>query len=238
MKGRIIVALDVQNRSDLDRLIGELAGRASIVKVGMELFYSEGPQVVQDLLAKKLDIFLDLKMHDIPNTVGKTAKALTKMGVKIFNLHAAGGADMMKSAVAGIEEALRENTALMKPKLIAVTQLTSTTPEVLKKQILIDHSMEETILSYAALAKECGLDGVVCSPLEVPMIKEKLGAEFLCITPGVRPAGSNTQDQKRITTPAAAIQNGSDYLVIGRPITGAQNVGDAFQNILEEINNA
>lgn len=235
LRDKIIVALDTQDKAELAKLISSLKGHASFVKVGMELYYTFGPQIIRDLKSDGFKIFLDLKIHDIPNTAKKAAKTLTKLGVEIFNFHAAGGPEMLAAGISGIKEALKENSDLKKPLVIAVTQLTSTNQSTLEKHLLINRKLEEVVLSYAKMAKECELNGVVCSPLEVEKIKHNLGPQFLTITPGVRPAGSATSDQKRVTTPAEAIRMGSDYLVIGRPITEAHNPGQAFDNFLKEI---
>lgn len=226
---KIIVALDTSEEETLDFLIKELAGSASFVKVGMELYFSSGPAIIKKLKDSGFKIFLDLKMHDIPTTVARTAKALAKLNVDILNLHAAGGAEMMRQAAQNFKE--YNNTG----KLLAVTHLTSTSDIVLKNEIKIDLPMDEAILSYAKLSKENGVDGVVCSPLEVQMIKNDLGSHFLCVTPGVRLKENESDDQVRIKTPREAIELGSDYLVIGRPITKAKSPKLAFNQILQEI---
>lgn len=226
---KIIVALDTSERKELDFLISELTGTASFLKVGMELYYSFGPKIINELKEKGFKIFLDLKMHDIPTTVARAAKALAKLDVDMLNLHAAGGSEMMKQASHAFKEYNKNGI------LIAVTHLTSTSPEVLKNEIKIELTMDEAILAYAKLSKENGIDGVVCSPLEVKKIKQTLGSNFLCVTPGVRPIGSESHDQVRIKTPMEAINLGSDYLVIGRPITKANSPKQAFQKILEEL---
>jgi orotidine-5'-phosphate decarboxylase len=180
-------------------------------------------------------VFLDLKIHDIPNTARHAAKTITKLGADIINVHAAGGKEMMIGARLGMEEALKENPELERPIIIAVTQLTSTDQNVLKSDIWIDKPLKDTIVHYAKMTKEAGLDGVVCSPLEVKLIKEHIGSDFKCVTPGIRPKGSASQDQKRVTTPKEAFDNGSDYIVVGRAITTAESPRKAFEDIAKEI---
>lgn len=200
------------------------------VKIGMELFYAEGPEIVREIKRRGHKIFLDLKLHDIPNTVGKTMKVLSDLDVDIVNLHAAGGRRMMEEALKGLE---REDGT--RPLLIAVTQLTSTSPEMLHEQLLIPVSIEETIVSYARNARQSGLDGVVCSPLESGMVKEACGDDFLTVTPGVRFADSSKDDQVRITTPAKARELGSDFIVVGRPITQANDPVSAYKYCQKEF---
>lgn len=222
---RIIVALDLQTQDRLLELLAKLP-EASYVKVGMELFYSLGPDLIKRLKDRGLKVFLDLKIHDIPNTAYGAVNALSKLGCDMLNVHCAGGLEMMRRA----REALVGDT-----KLIGVTQLTSIDQEAMNQQLRIHGSVEEVVLHYAALAKEAGLHGVVCSPQEAGIIKSRLGKDFLSVTPGVRPAGSATGDQKRISTPAEAIKAGSDYLVIGRPITRSRDPQQVFNEILAEI---
>lgn len=222
---RIIVALDLQGRDEVFQALAKIP-QASYVKVGMELFYSVGPDLIKELKDRGLKVFLDLKIHDIPNTAEGAISSLSKSGCDILNLHCAGGLEMMQRA----RRALEGDTML-----IGVTQLTSTNQYVLNNQLKISGTVEECVLHYAALAQQGGLHGVVCSPNEVKIIKEHLGEEFLTVTPGVRPQGSDTQDQKRVMTPAEAIKAGSDYLVIGRPILKHPNPEQAFNDILQEI---
>ncbi|MCH5217013.1 MAG: orotidine-5'-phosphate decarboxylase [Muribaculaceae bacterium] len=200
------------------------------VKIGMELFYAEGPEIVREIKRRGHKIFLDLKLHDIPNTVGKTMKVLSDLDVDIVNLHAAGGRRMMEEALKGLQ---REDGS--RPLLIAVTQLTSTSPEMLHEQLLIPASIEETIVSYAKNARQSGLDGVVCSPLESGMVKEACGEDFLTVTPGVRFADSSKDDQVRITTPAKARELGSDFIVVGRPITQSNDPVSAYKYCQSEF---
>lgn len=217
----VIIALDFQTKVEVENLLAKFK-EPVFTKVGMELFYSEGPQIVRYLKEQGHKVFLDLKFHDIPNTVAGAVKSVSPLGVDIINLHAAGGIKMMADAKAAIEAA--GSTA----KLIAVTQLTSTNGEVLKNEILIDRPLDDVVLSYAASAKKAGLDGVVCSALEVPLIKSVFGAEFITVTPGIRPASTDKGDQARVVTPEQAAELGSDYIVVGRPITKAEDPYAAY----------
>lgn len=204
--------------------------RKPFVKVGMELYYSCGPQIVREIKARGHKIFLDLKLHDIPNTVRKTMKVLSNLGVDMCNVHAAGTVEMMKAAREGLT---REDGT--RPLLIAVTQLTSTSEEVMQKELLIGSSINDTIVHYASNARDAGLDGVVCSPLEAAMVKEACGNSFIAVTPGIRFAGSAADDQVRITTPALAREIGSDYIVVGRPITAAADPAAAYLKCVNDF---
>lgn len=203
------------------------------VKIGMELFYSEGPQIVKTLKARGHKVFLDLKLHDIPNTVKKSMRVLGEYGVDMVNVHAAGGIEMMKAAKEGLM--LGAARYAEKPKLIAVTQLTSTDETVLHEELLIERPMNEVVRQYALNAKEAGLDGVVCSAHEAADIHEICGADFLTVTPGIRLAGDSAGDQKRIMTPADACDATSDYIVVGRSITGAERPIDAYTECREQF---
>ena len=196
----------------------------------MELFYAEGPEIVRQIKARGHKIFLDLKLHDIPNTVRKAMSVLSALDVDMVNVHAAGTVAMMKAALEGLTRA--DGT---RPLLIAVTQLTSTSEEVMQKELLIGAGINETIVQYARNAKEAGLDGVVCSPLEAAMVKEGCGAGFLTVTPGIRFADAAADDQVRVTTPAKAREIGSDFIVVGRPITAAEDPVAAYNRCLEEF---
>ena len=229
IQDKIIVALDTQDRSELDKLLTELSGTATYVKVGMELFYTFGNDIIKELKDKDFKIFLDLKMHDIPSTVYKACSSLSKLGVDMTNIHVAGGRTMMRAAHDGIKEYNEKGI------LIAVTQLTSTDQKTMNDQILIPGSVEDAVLKYASLTKDAGLSGVVCSPLEVELLKHNLGSDFKTVTPGIRPAGVSSNDQKRVMTPQEAIKAGTDYMVIGRAITQADSPKIAFENILKEI---
>ena len=222
---RIIVALDLANQVEVEEALVKLPA-IRFVKVGMELFYSTGPNLIHVLKDRGLRVFLDLKVHDIPNTAAGAMGSLKKLGCDLLNLHCSGGLEMMQRA----REVVGENT-----KLIGVTQLTSTTQVILNEQLGIPGTVEASVLKYAQLAQKAGLDGVVCSPLEVKSLKEVCGKNFLAVTPGVRPQGAGTQDQKRTMTPGEAIKAGSDYLVIGRPILASADPNGSFMKILEEI---
>ncbi|ELJ9316800.1 orotidine-5'-phosphate decarboxylase, partial [Staphylococcus pseudintermedius] len=202
------------------------------VKIGMELFYQTGPALIDQIKALGHDIFLDLKLHDIPNTVGKAMEGLAKLNVDLVNVHAAGGTVMMQRAVEGLRQ---HNKAI---KIIAVTQLTSTSEQQLHEEQNIQTSMETAVLNYASLAQQAGLDGVVCSPLETTMIREHCGDDFLKVTPGIRLANSAKDDQQRITTPEKARQLGSTHIVVGRPITQNDNPVQSYHQIKESWLNA
>lgn len=222
---KIIVALDVGSRSEVEATLERLP-QVRFVKVGMELFYSEGPGLIQLLKDQGLKVFLDLKVHDIPNTAAGAMRSLRRAGCDLVNLHCQGGLEMMQRA----REAVGEDT-----KLLGVTQLTSTDQRILNDELGIPGTVEESVLGYAQLAQRANLAGVVCSPLEVAAIKSVCGSNFLAVTPGVRPQMSRAQDQKRTMTPREAIQAGSDYLVIGRPILASPDPHGAFLAILHEI---
>lgn len=230
--GRIMVALDYPDAASAERLLAQLAGIPCYIKVGMELYYAAGPQFIASLKEQGYKVFLDLKMHDIPNTVKGGARSIAKLGVDMFNVHAAGGSAMMKAAVEG---ALEAGGAGERPLIIAVTQLTSTSQEVLNAEIGIPGTIERAVASYAQLAKAAGLDGVVASPLEVPAIKLACGSAFYTVTPGIRPAGAALGDQSRVLTPLEALKQGTDYMVIGRPITAAADPRAAIESIIEEL---
>jgi len=231
--GRIMVALDYPEAAGAEKLLRELEGIPCYMKVGMQLYYAAGPAFVKALKERGYSVFLDLKMHDIPNTVKGGANSITKLGVDMFNVHAAGGRAMMEAALEGVEAALAAGSR--RPTVIAVTQLTSTSQAVLNDEIGIAGPVEEAVLRYARLAREAGLNGVVASPQEVVAIKAACGSEFQTITPGIRPAGADIGDQSRIMTPAQAITAGTDYMVIGRPITAAPSPREALESIIKEL---
>lgn len=231
IKEKIIPALDVQTISEFDFLVKELRGEAITVKVGMELYYTFGNRIIEKLKDNNFKIFLDLKMHDIPNTVHKAAKTLARNGVDILNVHAAGGTDMMRAALEGFKS---ENE---KGILIGVTQLTSTSKTMMNTELEIPGEVDDIVLNYAKLVHSSGLDGIVCSAHEVKKIKLNINQDFKCITPGIRPKGLSSHDQKRVMTPLEAINQGSDFLVIGRAITQVKSPKLAFQNIIKEIKN-
>ncbi|MEC0090144.1 orotidine-5'-phosphate decarboxylase [Paenibacillus macquariensis] len=237
MAGRLIVALDYPDATQASALVEQLQGIPCYMKVGMQLFYAAGPDFVRDLKAKGYSVFLDLKMHDIPNTVKGGAESITRLGVDMFNVHAAGGTQMMQAAYEGMNNALASDTSLTKPIIIAVTQLTSTSQAVLNEQIGVQGSIEDAVVRYAKLTASAGLDGVVASAQEVPSIGKACGKDFITVTPGIRPAGSHIGDQSRVLTPGEAIQQGSHYIVVGRPITAASNPREAAEQIIKEMMN-
>lgn len=229
----VIIACDFASKEQTISFLEQFKGRKPFVKIGMELFYACGPEIVREIKARGHRIFLDLKLHDIPNTVKKSMKVLSSLDVDMCNLHAAGGVEMMKYAVEGLT---REDGT--RPILIAVTQLTSTSEEVLHNELLIGGTIQDTIVAYAKNAKNAGLDGVVCSPLEAGLIKENVGQDFITVTPGIRFADSKKDDQVRITTPARAREIGSDFIVVGRPITASDDPVAAYERCCREfINN-
>ena len=226
----VIVALDFATAEETLKFLDNFKEKKPYVKIGMELFYGEGPQIVREIKARGHKIFLDLKLHDIPNTVKKAMAVLSKLDIDMVNLHAAGTIDMMKAALEGLTRP--DGT---RPLLIAVTQLTSTTEAVMKEELLIDMPLEKVVMDYAYNARKAGLDGVVCSPLEARAVHEKCGNEFLTVTPGVRFAGGDTQDQRRVMTPEAAAREGSDYIVVGRPITQAEDPQAAYDRCIKDF---
>lgn len=226
----VIVACDFSSAQATFDFLDKFTEEKPFVKIGMELYYAEGPSIVREIKKRGHKIFLDLKLHDIPNTVKKAMAVLSKLDVDMTNLHAAGTIDMMKAALEGLTRA--DGT---RPILIAVTQLTSTSEERMQKELLINASINDTIVKYAKNAKEAGLDGVVCSPLEAGMVKSACAADFLTVTPGVRFADGDVGDQVRVTTPAKAKEIGSDYIVVGRPITAADDPVAAYRRCVEEF---
>ena len=231
MKHRdVIIACDFSSAEATLQFLDKFTDSKPFVKIGMELYYAAGPAIVQQIKARGHKIFLDLKLHDIPNTVKKAMAVLSKMDVDMCNLHAAGTIEMMKAALEGLT---RDDGT--RPLLIAVTQLTSTSEERMQRELLINASINDTIVQYARNAKEAGLDGVVCSPLEAGMVKEACGEEFVTVTPGVRFADGEIGDQVRVTTPARAKEIGTDYIVVGRPITQATDPVAAYKRCVEEF---
>ncbi len=229
----IMVALDYPDAAAAERLIEELKGIPCYMKVGLQLFYAAGPSFVESLKKRGYYVFLDVKMHDIPNTVKGGANSVAKLGVDMFNVHAGGGKAMMEAAMEGVHAALPSGAT--PPAVIAVTQLTSTSPTVMNEEIGIAGSVEEAVIRYANLAKAAGLQGVVASPSEVTAIKSACGRGFVTVTPGIRPAGADIGDQSRIMTPGEALRQGTDYMVIGRPITAAPAPRAALESIIEEL---
>lgn len=226
----VIIACDFSSGAQTLSFLDRFQGRKPFVKIGMELFYAEGPAIVRQIKERGHRIFLDLKLHDIPNTVKKAMTVLSNLDVDICNLHAAGAAEMMRAALEGLTRP--DGT---RPLLIAVTQLTSTNQETLENELLIREPMEQVVLSYAENAKKAGLDGVVCSPLEAERVHSVCGADFLTVTPGVRFADGEKGDQKRVMTPAQAKAIGSDYIVVGRPITAAPDPVAAYERCCAEF---
>ena len=226
----VIVACDFSSAQQVFNFLDRFTDKKPFVKFGMELFYAEGPQIVREIKARGHKIFLDLKLHDIPNTVKKAMAVLSGLDVDMCNVHAAGTSAMMKAALEGLT---RPDGS--RPLLIAVTQLTSTDEESMRRELLIDRPLDETVMHYAKNAMESGLDGVVCSPLESGKVHQVCGAGFVTVTPGVRFADGDVGDQKRVTTPARAKELGSDYIVVGRPITAAADPVAAYNRCVEEF---
>lgn len=228
---KIIVALDFPSKREAFEFLDKF-NEPIYVKIGMELFYKEGPEIIRSIKERGHEIFLDLKLHDIPNTVKSAMKSLASLDVDMVNVHAAGGKKMMAAAIEGLEEGCANRK---RPLCIAVTQLTSTSAEMLKEELLIDKDLADTAAHYAYMAREAGLDGVVCSVHEAKKIHNVCGADFLTITPGIRPAGAGKDDQVRIATPAYAKEQGSNYIVVGRPITQAEDSVEAYKKIEQEL---
>lgn len=226
----VIIACDFADRKEVFAFLDRFEDKKPFVKIGMELFYAEGPQIVRDIKARGHKMFLDLKLHDIPNTVKKAMKVLSSLDVDMCNVHAAGTSRMMKAAIEGLT---RPDGS--RPLLIAVTQLTSTDAEIMEKELLIKEPLEDVVAHYAKNAAESGLDGVVCSPLEAKKVHNACGSGFLTVTPGVRFADGEIADQKRVMTPAQAKAEGSDYIVVGRPVTQAADPVAAYMRCVEEF---
>ena len=226
----VIVACDFASAEQVFSFLDKFTDKKPFVKIGMELFYAEGPQIVREIKARGHKIFLDLKLHDIPNTVKKAMNVLSRLDVDLTNLHAAGTVEMMKAALEGLTRP--DGT---RPLLIAVTQLTSTNQESMERDLLIKEPIDEVVMHYAACAKEAGLDGIVCSPLEAGKVHDRCGRNFITVTPGVRFADGDVGDQKRVMTPAAAKEIGSDYIVVGRPITAAADPVAAYERCVAEF---
>ncbi len=226
----VIIACDFPSKAQTIEFLEQFTEEKPYVKIGMELFYSEGPRIVRDIKARGHRIFLDLKLHDIPNTVKRTMKVLSELDVDMCNLHAGGTMAMMEAALTGLT---REDGS--RPLLIAVTQLTSTDEKRMREELLISKPLEQVVMHYASNARKAGLDGVVCSPLEASRVHEACGKDFLTVTPGVRFAEGDSGDQARVTTPARAKELGSDYIVVGRPITQAENPVEAYRRCVREF---
>lgn len=230
MNRDVIIACDFSSAAETYAFLDKFQDEKPFVKIGMELFYAEGPAIVREIKRRGHRIFLDLKLHDIPNTVKKSMSVLSRLDVDMCNLHAAGTIEMMKAALEGLTRP--DGT---RPLLIAVTQLTSTSEERMRNDLLIDHNINDVVVHYAKNAKIAGLDGVVCSPLEAGIVKEACGAEFMTVTPGIRFADGEVGDQVRITTPARAREIGTDYIVVGRPITAAPDPVAAYRRCMQEF---
>ena len=226
----VIIACDFASASQTYEFLSRFTDEKPFVKIGMELFYAEGPEIVRCLKARGHRIFLDLKLHDIPNTVRKAMAVLSRLDVDMVNLHAAGTREMMTAALEGLTRS--DGT---RPVLLAVTQLTSTNKERMNSDILVPGEVADCVQHYARCAKQSGLDGVVCSPLEAGMVKQACGSDFLCVTPGIRFADGDKGDQQRVTTPAMAREIGSDYIVVGRPITAAPDPVAAYRRCCDEF---
>ncbi|MEW6126160.1 MAG: orotidine-5'-phosphate decarboxylase [Acidobacteriota bacterium] len=232
----MVVALDVATREAALALVERLSGMVGMFKIGKQLFTAEGPQLVREIIAAGEKVFLDLKFHDIPNTVAGAAQSAANLGVTLFNVHALGGSEMMTAAAKALQSPNPDLST--RAKVLGVTVLTSMNDASLA-EVGIPHKAEEMVIRLATLARLAGLDGVVASPHEIRLIREQVASEnFIILTPGIRPAWSASGDQKRVATPAAAIRDGADYLVIGRAITDAADPRAATERILEEINNA
>ena len=228
----LIVALDYSDLESCQRLLKELKGLVKIFKIGSELFTAHGWSAVDIVQKSGAEVFLDLKLHDIPTTVAKTSRVIARRGIFMFNVHALGGLQMMDAARNAVDEECR---TVRKPVILGVTVLTSLDEKILSREIGITRPIRDEVMSLAELAKEAGLDGVVASPEETEMLRMKLGREFVIVTPGIRPAGSEAHDQRRSLTPRKALERGASYLVIGRPITEAPSPGQAARDILQSL---
>ena len=226
----VIIACDFASAEETFKFLDKFEGKKPFVKIGMELYYAEGPAIVREIKRRGHKIFLDLKLHDIPNTVKKGMAVLSRLDVDMTNLHAAGTKNMMKAAIEGLT---REDGS--RPILIAVTQLTSTDQDSMENDLLIKEPIDQVVMHYASCAKEAGIDGVVCSPLEAGKVHERCGDNFVTVTPGVRFADGDVGDQKRVMTPAEAKRIGSDYIVVGRPITAADDPVAAYERCCREF---
>jgi orotidine-5'-phosphate decarboxylase len=233
-KERICLALDVDSLDEGLKLVKLLKDYVGIFKIGVHLFTKEGPKAVEKIIKIGGKVFLDLKYHDIPNTVANAARMATKMGVYMFDVHSSGGSEMMKATVDAVNEESEKNN-LPKPIILAITVLTSLNDEILNNELKISNNVQKQVIQLAKLAKSSNIDGVVASPKEITVIRKACGKDFTILTPGIRPAGSGEDDQKRITTPSDAIKLGADFIVIGRPILKAKDPVEASNKILSEI---
>lgn len=228
----VIIACDFQNREETIAFLSCFEGEKPFLKIGMELFYGQGPDFVREIKDAGFPVFLDLKLHDIPNTVKKAMVNLARLGVDMVNVHASGTIAMMEAAREGLNQGAQAGKTV---QLVAVTQLTSTSQEVMQRELLITESLNDTVVRYAQNAKAAGLDGVVCSPLETQLVKQVCGNDFLAVTPGIRYPEGSMDDQKRVTTPQQARANGSDFIVVGRPITGDENPKGAWLRVTADF---
>ena len=231
---RLVLALDVDDFKKAEQLVGKLSDYVGVFKIGSQLFTAEGAKVVNMINERGSKVFLDLKFHDIPNTVARAAEVATKLGVYIFNVHTSGGYEMMKAATEATAKTSQE-LGIRKSLILGVTLLTSINQEILEKEIGIKKRLKKQVVHMAKLAKDAGLDGVVASSWEIKEIRKTCGKDFVILTPGIRPAGKSSDDQKRVMTPREAIKLGSDFLVIGRPIRNASNPVEAAKEILREM---
>ena len=230
MERDVIIACDFASAEETFKFLDKFEGKKPFVKIGMELYYAEGPSIVREIKARGHKIFLDLKLHDIPNTVKKAMAVLSRLDVDMCNLHASGTVNMMKAALEGLTRP--DGT---RPLLIAVTQLTSTSEETMRSDLLIEKPLDEVVMHYAYCAKEAGLDGIVCSPREAGKVHERCGNDFVTVTPGVRFADGDVGDQVRVMTPEEAKKIGSDFIVVGRPITAADDPVAAYERCVREF---
>lgn len=235
IRDKIIVAFDVSNKGDFQTLLRELSGAATYIKIGMECFYSLGPESLADAKQAGMKVFLDLKLHDIPNTVYKSVYSLCRLGADMINVHALGGHDMMSAASEAVARAAKDFELASRPKLIAVTHLTSLDQVNLENELGIQKNLKDSVLSLSEIAQRAGLDGVVSSALEAGAIKKERGSEFLTVTPGIRMSDGQAHDQKRVMTPAKAVAAGSDFLVMGRSITQASDPRKTYEQALKDI---
>ena len=233
-KERLCLALDVSTLSEAEGIVAEVKDFVGVFKVGMELFSAEGPRVVRRIRDLGGQVFLDLKYHDIPNTVAQAGRVATRLGVAFFNVHASGGKQMMEATMLAVKDEAKR-TQVEAPKVLAVTVLTSLSAAMLREEMGVGRELEEQVVAMATLAKDSGLDGVVASPKEISSIRQTCGRDFIIVTPGIRPAGAEKQDQQRVTTPREAIERGADYIVVGRPIHAASDRVAACRGILAEM---
>lgn len=229
---KVIIALDFKSKEEVMSFLDKFDGQHLYMKVGMELFYGQGQEMIKEIISRGHSIFLDLKLHDIPNTVKSAMRQLAKLGVDMVNVHASGSIAMMKAAIEGLEEG---KIGEKRPTCIAVTCLTSLDQEVLDNELMIHEPLEKVVLKWAKNAKEAGLDGIVCSPLESKIVHETLGEDFITVTPGIRLASDSKDDQKRVTTPAMAKELTSSYIVVGRTITGSDDPVSTYQEVLRQF---